>query len=148
GVLFLDEISEMSLLVQAKLLRVLQEEGEDAEGLKARLVAASHRSLKDLIAQGAFREDLYFRLKVFELPVPPLRERGGDLLLLLEHFLRRAAGGVAPEVSARALAALAQYPFPGNVRELEHAIRYAVVLAAGGELDLPHLPPEIAGPEV
>ncbi len=151
GTLLLDEVAEMSPAAQAKLLRVLQEGTYQPLGTNetvradARIVAATHRNLKHRIAQHTFREDLYFRLKVLELPVPPLRERRGDLMLLVNHFLQRYAAGNRMEITGRALAALSQHPFPGNVRELEHALRYALALAGGGPVDLDHLPPEIAG---
>ncbi len=151
GTLFLDEVAEMSLSAQAKLLRVLQEGTyqplgtNQTEKADVRIVAATHRDLKQAIAQRTFREDLYFRLKVLELPVPPLRERRGDLMPLVEYFLRRYGQGGHAEMTGRALAALSQFPFPGNVRELEHAVRYALAIAEGDVIDLAHLPPEIAG---
>jgi DNA-binding NtrC family response regulator len=101
-----------------------------------------------LVAQHLFREDLYYRLKILEIHVPALRERGGDLLLLLEYLLRKFTQPSSPPwVTARALAALAQYPFPGNVRELSHAIQHAVIVSDGRQVDLEHLPLEIAGTE-
>jgi DNA-binding NtrC family response regulator len=152
GTLFLDEVAEIPLPSQSKLLRVLQEGTYEplgtnhTETTNARVISATHRNLKELVDQKLFREDLYYRLKILEIPVPPLRERGGDLILLVELFLRRfSAGAKPPSISARALAALAHYSFPGNVRELEHAIHQAVVLAQGDEVDLQHLPAEIAG---
>jgi len=146
GTLFLDEVAELSPSAQTLLLKWVEEHGENADASSPRLVSATHRNLRALVAEGRFREDLYFRLKVLELPVPPLRDRGGDLMVLLDHFVRRLAAPHPPEISARALAAFTQYPFPGNVRELEHAVRYALTLSAGAEIDLPHLPEEIAGP--
>ena len=151
GTLFLDEVAEMSFSAQAKLLRVLQEGTyqplgtNTTERANVRIVAATHRNLKERITQHAFREDLYFRLKVLELPVPPLRERRGDLMLLVEHFLRGDGTGPKVEMTGRALAAVNHYGFPGNVRELEHAIRYGLSLSEGGTVDLHHLPPEISG---
>jgi len=151
GTLFLDEVAEMSFSAQAKLLRVLQEGTfqplgtNQTERTDVRILAATHRNLKERITQHAFREDLYFRLKVLELPVPPLRERRGDLMLLVEHFLRGDGSGPKVEMTGRALAAINHYGFPGNVRELEHAIRYALALAESNIVDLIHLPPEIAG---
>ncbi|MCA9601673.1 MAG: sigma-54-dependent Fis family transcriptional regulator, partial [Myxococcales bacterium] len=153
GTLFLDEIGELPLDAQVKLLRVLQEGectpvgADNPVKVDARIVCATNRDLRELVAEGKFREDLYYRIKVIELRVPPLRERTGDVALLIEHFLRRLrhAGlrvtGVAPAV----VAALQQHPFPGNVRELEHAIMHAAVLAHGQELDVEHLPREIRG---
>jgi len=152
GTLLLDEIAEIPLPVQAKLLRVL-EEGviqplgtNDSVPVNVRIVSATHRDLKELIAQGKFREDLYFRINVLDLVIPPLRDRRADLPLLLAHFLRRFyPGRVPPGIAPRAWAALLEYPFPGNVREFAHAIERAVVLAHGSEIDLEHLPADVAG---
>jgi DNA-binding NtrC family response regulator len=152
GTLFLDEVSELPMTAQAKLLRVLETGSFEPLGtnqpvhVDVRVISASHTSLKERVSQGLFREDLYYRLKVVQLEVPPLRARRGDISLLVEHFLRRfAPNGQAPKISARAMASLEGYAFPGNVRELEHAILQAVVLANGEEIDLRHLPREIAG---
>jgi DNA-binding NtrC family response regulator len=152
GTLFLDEVPELQLASQSKLLRVLQEGAFEPLGTNTsvttdvRVISATHRNLKSLVAEGRFREDLFYRLNALELTLPPLRERGEDLLLLVDHFLKRfQVGEKIPSISGRALAALAEYPFPGNVRELEHAIEHAVVLAEGGEVDTLHLPPEIVG---
>jgi DNA-binding NtrC family response regulator len=152
GTLLLDEVAEIPLPAQAKLLRVLQTGTYEPLGTNktetahVRILSATHRDLKEMVSQRLFREDLFFRLKILELEVPPLRERGGDLLLLVDHLLQQfAPAGSSPTISARCLGALTQYPFPGNVRELMHAIQHAVVVAAGAEIDLPHLPPEIGG---
>lgn len=152
GTLFLDEIAEMPLSAQAKLLRVLQEGCFEPLGtnqvvrVDVRLLSATHRDLRARVASGAFREDLYYRLKVLAIDLPPMRERRSDLAVLVQHFLRQAAQGDEPKVlSAAALAALAAYPFPGNVRELEHAIQHGAVLARGNVVDVEHLPSEIAG---
>jgi DNA-binding NtrC family response regulator len=153
GTLFLDEIGEIPAMVQAKLLRVLQEGVIEPlgtnQGIKVdvRIVCATHRNLKELISSGRFREDLYYRLNVLDLHVPALRDRRGDLPLLVEYFLRKfgKADAQPPSIAPRAWAALSHYGFPGNVRELEHAMRHAVVLAAGREIDLEHLPADIAG---
>ena len=152
GTLFLDEIAEIPLPAQAKLLRVLQENTIEPLGtnqaipVDVRIVAATHRNLQERIAAGLFREDLFYRLNVLDVTIPPLRERRSDLPLLVEHFLRKfAPGEQAPPISARAWAALSEYPFPGNVRELEHAIQHAVVLSRGAEIDLHHFPPAIVG---
>jgi len=151
GTLFLDEIAEIPPAAQAKLLRVLQEGAIEPLGTNAavkvsvRLISATHRNLKERIAEGRFREDLYYRLNVLDIAIPPLRERRGDLPILVEHFLRRSAKGDAPAIAPRAWAALSQYPFPGNVRELQHALEHAVVLARGGEIDLAHPPSDVAG---
>ena len=152
GTLLLDEVAEIPLPVQAKLLRVLEEGVIEPLGtntsvpVNVRIVSATHRDLKELIAQGKFREDLYFRINVLDLNIPPLRERRADLPLLMAHFLRRFyPGRVPPGIAPRAWAALMDYPFPGNVREFAHAIERAVVLAHGSEIDLEHLPADIAG---
>jgi DNA-binding NtrC family response regulator len=151
GTIFLDEVAEIPLPAQAKLLRVLQEKTIERLGsnrsleVDVRILSATHRDLRDRIATGRFREDLFYRLNVLEINVPPLRERYGDLTLLLEHFLRRlAAGRDMPYVAPRALRALAAYPFPGNVRELEHALHQAFVLSRGSPIELEHLPASIA----
>jgi DNA-binding NtrC family response regulator len=153
GTLLLDEVAEISLTAQTKLLRVLQEGtieplgSNDSIHVDVRIVSATHQNLKERVLDGRFREDLYYRLNVLDLKVPPLRERSGDLPLLLEHFLRHfAPAGKTPTISTRAWARLTRYPFPGNVREFANAIERAVVLSRGGEIDLEHLPPDIAGP--
>ena len=152
GTLFLDEIGEMPLETQAKLLRVLQEGEVVPAGsnvsvkVDVRLVSATNRDLKAMVAEGRFREDLYYRIKVFDLHLPTLRERRGDLALLVEQFLREfGAEGDLPALSPSAWAAISEYTFPGNVRELRHAIQHASILARGEEIELAHLPPEISG---
>lgn len=152
GTLFLDEIAEIPPLAQVKLLRVLQEGtieplGSDHEvTVDVRIISATHRNLKQRIEEGLFREDLYYRLNVLEIPVPPLRERRGDLPLLVEHFLSRLAPkNSTPAIAPRAWAVLSGYSFPGNVRELEHAVEHALVLSNGREIDVEHLPEDIAG---
>jgi transcriptional regulator with GAF, ATPase, and Fis domain len=153
GVLFLDEIGEMSPAVQAKFLRVLQEREYERLGgtrtLKAdmRVLAATNRNLKAAITQGGFREDLYYRIAVFDIALPPLRERPEDIPLLVEAFLDeighsvgRPAGGVSEEVRAKLVA----YPWPGNVRELRNAVERAVILCEGGLITSEHLPLGIA----
>ncbi len=152
GTFLLDEVGEMPPAVQAKLLRVLQEQKFEPLGsdksvrVDVRILAATHRDLKDLVARGRFREDLYYRLNVLDLSIPPLRERRGDLLPLVRHILQRLTGpvGEPPEIAPRAWAALERHPFPGNVRELEHALERALVLSRGRRIDLEHLPPEVA----
>jgi DNA-binding NtrC family response regulator len=156
GTLFLDEIAELPLPAQAKLLRVLQDGTVEPLGtdqsvkVDVRLVSATHRNLRDQVAQGLFREDLFYRINVLDVALPPLREREGDLPLLVEFFLQgfskvdSTGQRVAPTLSADAYAALASYRFPGNVRELGHAIEHAVVLAGYGEITLDHLPGAIA----
>jgi transcriptional regulator with GAF, ATPase, and Fis domain len=153
GTLFLDEVGEIPIEAQAKLLRFLQfgeiqRLGSDrTEKVDVRVVAATHRDLRQMIRDGHFREDLYFRLKVLDLKLPPLRERRGDVLLLADHFLRRhwRRAGEKPRWTPRAKRALFAYDFPGNVRELSHAVERACLLAQGPELDLGLLPPEVAG---
>jgi two-component system response regulator FlrC len=140
GTLLLDEISEMSLALQAKLLRVLQEREVERVGgshpiaLDVRIVATSNRDLPAAVAKGAFRDDLYYRLSVFPLAIPPLRERPGDILPLAREFLARAAaqagrGGIVLSAAAEAL--LQAHAWPGNVRELENAVQRALILATG-----------------
>jgi DNA-binding NtrC family response regulator len=140
GTIFLDEIGDTSPAFQAKLLRVLQERefypvgGERARRTEARVVAATHRPLERMVREGQFREDLYFRLRVVEIVVPPLRERRGDIPVLAEHLLREGARElhVAPPVlAADAVARLTAYDWPGNVRELENALTRALVLGRG-----------------
>jgi Nif-specific regulatory protein/two-component system response regulator HydG len=153
GTLFLDEIGEIPLEAQAKLLRFLQfgeiqRLGSDrVEKVDARIVAATHRDLRQAVRDGRFREDLYFRLKVLDLTLPPLRERRGDVPLLVDHFLRRhwRRTGERPRWTARAERALLAHDWPGNVRELGHAVERACLLARGPELDADLLPPELAG---
>jgi DNA-binding NtrC family response regulator len=140
GTLFLDEVSNISLATQAKLLRVLQERqvtpigGTQPQPINIHLVAATNRDLKAMVSDGTFREDLFFRLNIIPITLPPLRERKGDIPLLVSHFLRKFTAstgknirGIAPD----ALALLEDYSYPGNVRELENAIERAVVLAEG-----------------
>jgi DNA-binding NtrC family response regulator len=151
GTLFLAEVGDMPLPVQAKLVHVLGEgklEGPDGTllPLDVRVISATTEDLREKVAQGKFREDLFFRLNVLDLVVPPLRERKGDLPVLLQYFLNRLTpqGKVPPGISPRAWSALTEYSYPGNIREFAHAIERALVLARGSEIDLEHLPPEIA----
>lgn len=153
GTLLLDEVEDLPLPVQAKLLRVLEEGVIASPGtstavpVNVRIVSATRRDLKALIVEGKFREDLYFRINVLDLSIPPLRERRADMPLLMAHFLRRFfPGRVPPGIAPRAWAVLMEYPFPGNVRELAHAVERAVVLCHGSEIDLEHLPADIVGP--
>jgi DNA-binding NtrC family response regulator len=153
GTLFLDEVGEMPLETQAKLLRVLQEGELVPVGsnisvkVDVRLVSATNRDLKAMVAEGRFREDLYYRIKVFDLHLPSLRDRRSDMALLVEQFLLefRPDDSDLPVLSPVAWAALREYAFPGNVRELRHAIQHASILARGNEIDVNHLPPEISG---
>ncbi|MCX8086997.1 MAG: sigma-54 dependent transcriptional regulator [Rhodocyclaceae bacterium] len=147
GTLLLDEISEMPLLLQAKLLRVLQEREVERVGGKKpipvdiRVLATSNRDMAAEVAAGRFREDLYYRLNVFPLAIPPLRERPGDIVPLAKHFL--ALHGARLNRTARlaeaATAKLAAYPWPGNVRELENVIQRALILAPGETIEAEHL---------
>ncbi|MGZ3418030.1 MAG: sigma-54 interaction domain-containing protein [Polyangiales bacterium] len=148
GTLFLDEIGDMPLEVQPKLLRVLQEGqyervGDDlTRDADVRIIAATHRDLAEEVRAGRFREDLYYRLTVFPLVVPPLRDRREDVALLANHFIAAAAqrlGIRAPVLSSRQLDSLRHYDWPGNVRELQNVIERAVILSNGGELRLPQL---------
>jgi transcriptional regulator with PAS, ATPase and Fis domain len=150
GTLFLDEIGEISLTVQVKLLRVLQERrynrvGESAErDADIRIVAATNRDLKALVAEGKFREDLYYRLNVFPLVAPPLRERRNDIPLLADHIvgkLNEKQGRRIRGLLPGTLRLLMEYPFPGNVRELENVLEHAFVLAEGDDLTPEDLPP-------
>ncbi|HKO94190.1 MAG TPA: sigma-54 dependent transcriptional regulator [Polyangiaceae bacterium] len=152
GTLLLDEVGEIPPGVQAKLLRVLQEGvieplgSNRQQALDVRLICATHRNLKQLIMAGKFREDLYYRLNVLEVHVPPLRQRRADLAVLVSHFHRRFAGELAElRIAPRAWAVLMNYSFPGNVRELEHAIQHAVVLSRGSEIEVWHLPYDMRG---
>jgi DNA-binding NtrC family response regulator len=156
GTLLLDEVAELPLAAQAKLLRVLQEGTVEPLGtntpvhVDVRIVSATHRNLAQRVKTGAFREDLFYRINVIEIQLPALRERPGDLPLLLRHFIQRltAPGAPPPSISPAAWAAMVQYPFPGNVRELSHAVERAMVLSGGREIDLAHLPPTMAGNSV
>ncbi|MBI3183751.1 MAG: sigma-54-dependent Fis family transcriptional regulator [Myxococcales bacterium] len=153
GTLLLDEVAELPLPAQAKLLRVLQEGTveplgtNDSVRVDVRLVSATHRNLKELIERKLFREDLYYRIRVLEVEIPPLRERRADIARLADTFLRQHAppGSRPPTIAPRAWAALSEHSFPGNVRELSHAIERGVILSTGKEIDLEHLPAEISG---
>ncbi len=138
GTLFLDEIGELALPLQVKLLRFLQDRtiekvgGRQIKEVDARVIAATNRDLKALVKQGLFREDLFFRLAVVSIEVPPLRDRAGDILLLAKTFLERHSNASAQKrLSDDAVSAINSYPWPGNVRELENRIRRAIVLADG-----------------
>jgi DNA-binding NtrC family response regulator len=156
GTLFLDEIAEIPLELQAKLLRVLQERTFERVGdarplpLDARIIAATHRDLPALVAKGTFREDLYYRLRVVEIRLPPLRERAGDIPVLVEGLLAKIARELAKEiryVTPTALARLSARDWPGNIRELENTLTRAVVLAKTDVLDETLLPAADAAPQ-
>ncbi|MFN8546416.1 MAG: sigma-54 dependent transcriptional regulator [Candidatus Eisenbacteria bacterium] len=153
GTLFLDEISSMPLGLQPKLLRVLQDRQVERVGasgarqVDVRVVAATNRDLWARVQSGEFREDLYHRLNVLELAVPSLRDRRDDIPLLAAHFAERAArrfGLPTPEIAPQLLEALTRYPFPGNVRELEHTMEKMIAMAEGDRLEPQDLPPAIA----
>jgi transcriptional regulator with PAS, ATPase and Fis domain len=152
GVLFLDEISEVPLSVQVKLLRVLEDKvirplgSNQAEVVDTRIISASNRDLEQLIKEGRFRQDLYYRLNVIRIDLPPLRERSEDIPLLVDHFItkfsnqsKRTLNGIRPE----AVAALMNYPWPGNIRELEHTIERTVLLGKEALIGLQDLPAHI-----
>ncbi|MBA6413091.1 sigma-54-dependent Fis family transcriptional regulator [Parahaliea sp. F7430] len=144
GTLFLDEIGELPMEAQARLLRFIQE-GEirrigsvTSRKVNVRLICATHRNLQNLAAEGEFRQDLYYRINVLRLHLPPLRERGKDILHLAEHLLQvqlERLGKDSMTLSPRAIQAITTYQWPGNVRELEHAIERAVILSDGEEID-------------
>lgn len=152
GTLFLDEIGEISPVVQVKLLRVLQEQsfervgGEETIKVNVRLVAATNKNLKDMVEKGSFREDLYYRLNVIHIELPPLRERREDIPLLVNHFIklyaerhRRTIESIYP----KAMRLLESYPWPGNIRELQHTIEKLVIFAKGSVIEESDLPENI-----
>jgi DNA-binding NtrC family response regulator len=154
GTLFLDEIGEIDATLQVKLLRFLGERTFERVGSNktltadARLVAATNKNLEDLVKAGKFREDLFFRLRVVEIHLPPLRERAGDIPLLAQSFLREFArenGKPVNDFTADALEALMNYSWPGNVRELRTAIEHAVVLCRGEKIGARDWPPSVRG---
>ncbi len=157
GTLFLDEVGELSPATQVKLLRVLQErEFERLGGVKSvkvdvRLLAATHRDLEAAVKAGTFREDLYYRLHVFEVFMPPLRERQADIVLLADHFVEKIAAAQGKDVrrlSTSAIDMLVAYHWPGNVRELENCIERAILVCGGGVIHAHHLPPSLQTAEV
>ena len=152
GTVFLDEIGDMPLALQSKLLRVLQDRQVERVGgvspidVDVRVISASHKNLEELVARGDFREDLYFRLAVIPLEIPPLRERKEDLYLLLEHYLRkyRTVYSKKPmRFSSEALEILFRYDWPGNVRELENTVEYIVNMESGDVITAESLPPRL-----
>lgn len=164
GTIFLDEIGDLPLNLQVKLLRVLQEREVVRVGsrkpvrIDVRLVAATNVNLAQAVAAGNFRQDLYYRLNVFSLKLPALRERPGDIIPLARHFLKvygHRLNRAVPELSEHAQQALLKYTWPGNIRELENVIHYAVLVSAAGRVDVRHLkfscvnslPPVSAGSE-
>jgi two-component system, NtrC family, response regulator AtoC len=154
GTCFLDEVAELRPCVQAKLLRVVQEHevrrvgGTESGKVDVRIIAATNKSLGTLVSQEKFREDLFYRLSVVTIAVPPLRERREDIPLLANHFLRRFAvanGRTVTEISPPALGLMVGYDWPGNVRELEHVVERAVTLTANAVLRPDDLPPRLGG---
>jgi len=156
GTLFMDEVGDLSPAVQAKLLRALQEGefervgGSETIRVDVRIIAATNRDLAALVAQGKFREDLYYRLNVFPILMPPLRDRGSDVLLLADYFVEKCAK-LNPKpvrrISTPAIDALMAYHWPGNVRELENVIKRAIILSDDGVIHAYHLPPTLQSAE-
>jgi DNA-binding NtrC family response regulator len=153
GTLFLDEIGELPLDLQAKFLRVLEDSRVRRLGARAeipvdvRIICATNRDMKDLIRAGKFREDLFFRLHVFQIPLPPLKDRVEDIPLLIRHFIDKfnaETGKRVQNVSDEALEVLRSYPWPGNIRELRNAIERALILVEGTVIEVEHLPPDFA----
>lgn len=151
GTLFLDEVGDLPALAQAKLLRVLQEGclerlgGERSISVDVRIISATNRDLKREVEKGNFREDLYYRLKVVPLYLPPLRKRKGDIPLLVDHFLKRATdeGLRSVEISGEAVSLMMDYHWPGNVRELQGAVRFALIKSRGVVIQAADLPMEL-----
>src|SRR5258705_12718410 len=157
GTLFLDEVDALNLSAQAKLLRVLQEHSVRRIGARTniavdvRIISATNCDLSQAVASGRFRPDLYYRLRVLPVQLPELCSRGGDVSLLIDHFLRTKTerqGTKLRRYTAEARQALVEYPWPGNVRELENAIEYSLAIAVGEELELEDLPPEISASRI
>ncbi|HEX7581213.1 MAG TPA: sigma 54-interacting transcriptional regulator, partial [Thermoanaerobaculia bacterium] len=152
GSIFLDEIGDLPVHLQAKLLRVIQERKFERVGdsvsrtVDARIIAATNADLQDAIAHGRFREDLYYRLRVVPIRIPPLRERPEDIALIAPHLLAHISGraGRSLRISQDTLAVLERYPWPGNVRELENTLEYAVTLCTGQTIQIEDLPPEVS----
>jgi len=152
GTLFLDEIAELSLHLQAKLLRVLQEKcvvpvGDfRARPVDIRVISATNRSLDSMVREGTFRQDLFFRLNVVVLKLPPLRDRQSDIIPLAEHFLKTQAdlyGEPIKQLAPEAMSLLQEYGWPGNVRELANVMEHAHVIAAGSQVAIGDLPPRL-----
>lgn len=151
GTLFLDEVAELPLELQAKLLRVLQEKsfipvgGDHAFNVDVRIVAATHRSLREEVKKGRFREDLMYRLRVVPIFIPPLRERREDINLLLWHFISLHSDNAIrhiDKIDPKAMRVLMDYHWPGNIRELQNVVEYAFVVGQGNTMNLADLPPE------
>jgi transcriptional regulator with PAS, ATPase and Fis domain len=157
GTVFLDEIGDMSPALQVKLLRVLQSKtyeplgGTGTETTEARILAATNRDLPSLVRQSSFRSDLYYRINVVRLELPPLRERREDIPALVDQLVarfNRASSRGVTGVSQESMAVLLAHDFPGNIRELENIIEHAFVLCPGGPIELDHLPEEMRRPSV
>jgi two-component system response regulator PilR (NtrC family) len=155
GTLFLDEVGELTLPLQVKLLRVIQDKsirrvgGTTDHRVDVRIIAATNRRLGDEIAAGRFREDLFYRLNVIEIPMPPLRDRRDDIPLLVGHFVEKYSRELDKQVdgvSDEAIRQLMEYPFPGNVRELENVVERAVALTRSRTIDRDSLPPSVLNP--
>ncbi|MGH9519195.1 MAG: sigma 54-interacting transcriptional regulator, partial [Terriglobales bacterium] len=148
GTIFLDEIGELPIDLQAKLLRAIQEKevrpvgGTRRVKVDVRIVAATNRDLQAAVTNGSFRKDLFFRLNVISIKLPPLRERIMDIPMLVEHFLERytAPGGATRRFSDEAMARLVSYEWPGNIRELENCVEHCLAMAAGTQLEAGDLP--------
>jgi PAS domain S-box-containing protein len=154
GTLFLDEIGEISAALQVRLLRVIQAREYDplgsvkSETTNVRIIAATHRNLRDMVKKGTFREDLFYRINVISMDLPPLRKRKDDIPLLIDHFIERfnrVQHKNVPGITSSALELLMAHDWPGNVRELENVIERAFVICGGGRLTVSHLPGELTG---
>ncbi len=151
GTLFLDEIGELPPMMQVKLLRVLQEREFRRVGgtrdiqVDVRLIAATNKDLEAEVSRGAFREDLFYRLNVIRINLPPLRERREDLPLLIEHLFKKLTGADTGRIADGAMRRLLDYHWPGNIRELENFLERCVVLGQTGEITEDHLPPQMQG---
>lgn len=154
GTLFLDEIGELSLDTQVKLLRVIEEKkitrvgGTDAIPVDTRIIAATNKDLEQEVQKGSFRQDLFFRLNVFFIPIPPLRERKEDIPLLIDHFMEKYIQKLSTSItgiSKQAVLQLQSYDWPGNVRELENAVHSAIIISQGASVLPEHLPLRIRG---
>jgi DNA-binding NtrC family response regulator len=152
GTIFLDEIGDMPLTVQAKILRVLQERSFEpvgsgrSERTDTRVIAATHRDLRQVVEQSGFREDLFYRLNVFPIALPALRERKEDIPALAQHFLKASTDTIGKRVvgvTPAALAAMTNYHWPGNIRELQNCVERAVIVARGSTIDIPDLPRDL-----
>jgi two-component system response regulator HydG len=156
GTIFLDEIGDIPPATQVKLLRVLEEKEIERVGehtpvkVDVRIVSATHRNLEELVDKGVFREDLFFRINVFPIRCPALRERSEDIPAIVQSFIRQNTAKTGKKIlglTPEAMKKMVQYRWPGNVRELRNAVEYAFVLCPSGGIDVRHLPPKILGAE-